>query len=335
MALILIAEESATERQRLRQILEARDHVIVEADNASYCLELIEVHRIDGVVLNALMSGIEDFELFQNLQKRNIPAIAISKTPQETATQHSLTRGTSAVLKEFPSADELHQTITSVLGGDDLEPSFPPEPQHSQTSATNQLVPLSINTLKNLIGIGIDRAAEILSEMTDCPIHFEIPKFEKITLDSLLPKLESTLGTKPICAAQLPFTGGFSGLAQLFFPRRSSELLTEAIAGEEPGSPDFEEAKQEMLTEVGNIVLNSVIGTIGNAMTEGIEFHVPIYIEDSIDNLLFATLEQDPQNKSFGLAGKSIVLLAQAAFEIQQLQIVGDIILFFRLDEKH
>lgn len=335
MALILIAEESATERQRLRKILEARDHVIVEADNAPYCLELIEVHRIDGVVLNALMSGVEDFELFQNFKKRKIPAIAISKTPQKTATQHSLARETSKVLKEFPSAEELHQTLAFLLSLEEDASRALSEVEHSQTSSQKEVMPLSINAFKNLIVIGIDRAEEVLSEMTDSPIHFEIIRLEKIKPESLQYNLGKILETKPISAVQLPFTGGFSGIAQLFFPKRSSELLTETIGGEEPGSPNFDRAKKEMLTEVGNIVLNSIIGNIGNALSKGIVFHLPIYVEDLIDNLLFTTLQQNPPNKLLEAASEPIMLLAQADFEIQQLQIVGDIILFFRLDEKH
>ena len=48
----------------------------------------------------------------------------------------------------------------------------------------------------------------------------------------------------------------------------------------------IEMSEEEMLTEVGNIVLNSVIGAIGNAVTQELRFSVLTYVEDSIDNLL-------------------------------------------------
>ena len=81
MGLILIADNSASERQRLRQIMESEDHVVVEADNSLYCLELIEVHRLDGALLNPFLSGTEQFELklLQALQQRKIPAIALAE----------------------------------------------------------------------------------------------------------------------------------------------------------------------------------------------------------------------------------------------------------------
>ncbi|MDJ0717111.1 MAG: response regulator [Prochloraceae cyanobacterium] len=334
MALILIGEESAVERRRLRQILEDRDWVIVEADNAPYCLELIEVHRIDCALLNVLMSGIEDFQVFQALENRNIPAIAISKADGEKAVQHWLAIGANAVLEEFPSAIEINQILSFALNLEQLKP--PIKSHHTSEilleKEIEEAIPLSIDTLKNLIGIAVEQAAEVLSELIDSPIHFEIPGINRITFDSLEPELEKIFGAKIICAAQLAFRGGFSGIAQLLFSRSSTELLTSAIAEEEPGSPDFEEAKEEMLTEVGNIVLNSIIGTIGNAITTEVTFDVPIYLEDSISNLMRATLYLDLQNKSPALTYNSSILLAQAAFTIQQLQVAGDIILCFRLD---
>ncbi len=57
MGLILIADNSASERQRLRQIMESEDHVVVEADHGLYCLELIEVPRLDGALLNPFFVG--------------------------------------------------------------------------------------------------------------------------------------------------------------------------------------------------------------------------------------------------------------------------------------
>jgi len=68
MALILIADNSASERQRLRQIMELEDHIVVEADNSQYCLEIIEVHRLDGALLNPFLSGsCFGFETFASI----------------------------------------------------------------------------------------------------------------------------------------------------------------------------------------------------------------------------------------------------------------------------
>ncbi len=131
--------------------------------------------------------------------------------------------------------------------------------------------------------------------------------------------------------AQLPFSGGFSGTSQLFFLTDSADILTEALTGEEPGSADFDQAKAEMLTEIGNIVLNGIMGAMSNAMTKSLEFSVPNYIEDTIDNLL-RTRSASAKPRSHSLDDRATILFAQAGFAIEELQVTGDIILFFQVD---
>jgi len=57
-------------------------------------------------------------------------------------------------------------------------------------------------------------------------------------------------------------------------------------------------------------------------MTRSLEYSVPSYIEDTIDNLL----------EAHALDKQSTILFAQAGFEIKELEITGDIILFFQVD---
>ena len=325
MALILIAENSASERKRLRQIVEAQDHVVVEADNGAYCLELIEVHRIDGALFNLFLSGVEVPELLQALQKHEIPAIAIAEELPEHQRQQFIDQGAFAVLNQSSSAGELSQNLAAALG---LEP-LPQTLADRQTVANSppenseeSLLSFSVKTLSNLMSIGIEQAGETLNELTDCPIEFQIPVVETLTFESLQQRLQEHFGVEPICAAQLPFSGEFSGTARLLFPTDSAQVLTQALTGEQPESPDFEQAKEEMLTEVGNIVLNSVIGAIGNAVTQELRFSVPTYVEDSIDNLLHSS----------SVTSQAKILLAQARFNIEELQIAGDIILFFQVE---
>ena len=161
-----------------------------------------------------------------------------------------------------------------------------------------------------------------MNELTNSPIQFQLPILETLTPQCLEKRLQEYFGDEPIFAAQLPFKGSFSGISQLFFLSDSSAALKEALTGETPDSPDFPLAKEEMLTEIGNIVLNGIMGTMSNAMTKSLEFSVPSYIEDSIDNLLV----------SHALNEHKTMLFAQAEFAIAELQVKGDIILFFRID---
>jgi len=327
MALILIADNSASERQRLRQIMELEDHIVVEADNSQYCLEIIEVHRLDGALLNPFLSGTEELELelLQALHKRKIPAIALAKENEKQLNQRCHEYEVFAILEKSPSALKLQQTLAAALGLKPLPQSLPETattltPQKKKQS--NLETSLSINSFKNLVALGIEQAQETLNELTESPIQFQTPILEIITFPSLEKRLQKLFGVEPISVAQLPFKGGFAGTSQLFFLTDSAAALTEALTGETPDSPDFPLAKEEMLTEIGNIVLNGIMGTMSNAMTRSLEYSVPSYIEDTIDNLL----------EAHALDKQSTILFAQAGFEIKELEITGDIILFFQVD---
>ncbi len=76
-----------------------------------------------------------------------------------------------------------------------------------------------------------------------------------------------------------------------------------------------------MLTEIGNVVLNTVMGTMSNAMTKNLEYSVPKYLEDTLDHLLENMISSSAQT----------ILLAQAHFMTEETEIKGDIILFFQV----
>ena len=327
MALILIADNSASERQRLRQIIELEEHVVVEADNSQYCLEIIEVHRLDGALLNPFLSGTEEVELdlLLALQQRQIPAIALAEDNDQQLQQHCRNNKVFAVLGKSPSAIELQDTLAAALSSNPIAKSPPKTtttPASAKEKQSNFETSLSVNSFKNLVSLGIEKAQETLNELTESPIEFKDPILETLTFPSLQERLRKLFGSEPIAVAQLPFSGGFAGTSQLFFLTDSAAALTEALTGETPDSPDFLLAKEEMLTEIGNIVLNGIMGTMSNAMTRTLEYSVPSYIEDTIDNLL----------QAHALDEQSTILFAQAGFAIAELEITGDIILFFQVD---
>lgn len=327
MGLILIADNSASERQRLREIIEQEDNIVVEADNRSYCLEIIEVHRLDGALLNPLLSGTEEMELelLQALQKRQIPAIALIDSQAKQVRQHCLDCGVFAILATSPSATEVQKTVAAALG-------LKPLPQSASATTTtdspskekksNLETFLSLNSFTNLVALGIEQAQATLNELTDSPIQFQSPILETLTPQFLRERLQELFGSEPISVAQLPFRGGFAGTSQLFFLTDSADALTEALTGETPDSPDFSLAKAEMLTEIGNIVLNGIMGTMSNALTKSLEYSVPSYREERIDNIW----------RSHSFEGQSTILFAQAGFALEEFQVTGDIILFFQVD---
>jgi len=179
-----------------------------------------------------------------------------------------------------------------------------------------------LDALQELVNIGIGQAAGVLNDMIDSPIRLQIPYLQILTPIDVEEELEQHLNGEQIAAVQLKFTGSFGGIAQLVFPTNSAALLVTMLTGEEVGTQDLDSVKIGTLSEVGNIVINGVMGAISNVLQQRLNYSIPTYSEGTIANLLI----------SGGLATDTVVLLAQTSFMIERLHIEGDIILIFNVN---
>ena len=179
-----------------------------------------------------------------------------------------------------------------------------------------------LDALQELVNIGIGQAAGVLNDMIDSPIRLQIPYLQILTPIDVAEELEQHLNGEQIAAVQLKFTGSFGGIAQLVFPTNSAALLVTMLTGEEAGTHDLDSVKIGTLSEVGNIVINGVMGAISNVLQQRLNYSIPTYSEGTIATLL----------KSGGLATDTVVLLAQTSFMIERLHIEGDIILIFNVN---
>ncbi|MEG3927087.1 chemotaxis protein CheC [Microcoleus sp. D3_18a_C4] len=178
-----------------------------------------------------------------------------------------------------------------------------------------------LDALQELVNIGIGQAAGVLNDMIDSPIRLQIPYLQILTPIDVEEELEQHLNGEQIAAVQLKFTGSFGGIAQLVFPTNSAAMLVTMLTGEE-GTQDLDSVKIGTLSEVGNIVINGVMGAISNVLQQRLNYSIPTYSEGTIASLLI----------SGGLATDTVVLLAQTSFMIERLHIEGDIILIFNVN---
>ncbi|HWR59058.1 MAG TPA: hypothetical protein VN328_09245 [Thermodesulfovibrionales bacterium] len=183
-----------------------------------------------------------------------------------------------------------------------------------------KITPEQTDVLKELINIGVGRAAGVLNEMMRFQVLLQVPFVKIISLSDMRKEME-TVGRYRLAAVRLGFRGPFSGTAALVFPPDSASKLVSILTGEEPGTPDLDSVRAGTLTEVGNIVINGVMGSIGNLLKRHILYSLPDYMEDTIDKML-ATSDgsQDPT-----------VLMVRTRFTFQKLLIEGDVLLLFEV----
>jgi chemotaxis protein CheC len=112
-------------------------------------------------------------------------------------------------------------------------------------------------------------------------------------------------------------------MAHLVFPAPSAARLVAALMSEDIGQQDDLDAiKVGTLSEVGNVVLNGVMGEISNLLHQQLKYSIPSYAEAQALKLF--NVED---------VGKQVtILLAQARFSVDQLLVTGDIILLFNID---
>ena len=143
-----------------------------------------------------------------------------------------------------------------------------------------QLTNDQVDALKELVNIGVSRAARMLNEMVDSRIVLEIPYIKILSAADLQQELVQKFDHDCFAAVGQSFTGSFSGVIELVFPTQSASKLVSVITGENIGSPDLDAVKMGTLSEIGNIVINSVMVSISNVLKQHMNYALPIYLED-------------------------------------------------------
>jgi len=146
------------------------------------------------------------------------------------------------------------------------------------------LTDIQSDALTEVVNIGVGRAASALSELMEERIELKIPHLEIVTLDQLSKNMDESSEPLDTSVAQ-DFSGGVSGRALLCFPKQSGIKLGQVLAGYEEETDELDMDLIGILEEVGNIVLNGVLGTIGNLIGSVVEnqfeYSVPVLHADS------------------------------------------------------
>ncbi len=180
------------------------------------------------------------------------------------------------------------------------------------------LTPQKNNALKEVINIGVGRAAGLLNEMLGAHVQLQVSLIKIFEYKNFKIELSEILSDN-LSIVRMPFQGSFSGTASLVFPCNSAAGLVCLLVGETAKDSDMDSIRTGALSEVGNIVLNGVMGSIGNIIEKQLNYSMPSYLEDTVLKLL-------SMNNPLP---DSVVMLAHTHLIIERNMIEGDILLFF------
>lgn len=177
-----------------------------------------------------------------------------------------------------------------------------------------------VDALTELVTLGIGRSAEVLNLILNSHIDLSAPVIRILDAGDLPEALEAD--EKRLSAISMRYNGSMDGVAELIFSSAEAGKLVDCITGEESRAEEGLDAlRAGTLCEVGNIVINALMGAISNELDFHLTYTVPTYLEGGVDTLVAEAK----------LAEARAVLLAKTVFSVASLRIEGEIAVFMSL----
>src|ERR1044071_9795917 len=149
------------------------------------------------------------------------------------------------------------------------------------------------DALVELINIAFSRTAASLSELTGHRVLLDVPKVEIYPVGDLAMKLAQFLPAELASVHQV-FTGPLTGDALLLLNYDGAVHLTDLLTDDSLQSRRLNESGREVLTEVGNILLNACLGVFGNLLHVRISFSVPrLHLETLSDMVRSLVIDKE------------------------------------------
>ena len=174
------------------------------------------------------------------------------------------------------------------------------------------------DAITELVNVGVGKGAEVLNTMLESHVHLQVPSLKILSPEDLKIEMEKTLKER-LGSVNMSFKGNFSGLAELVFSPENVSKLIKVLTKEDMIIEDIDSMHTGPLLEIGNIVLNSIMGSISNVLELHLTYSVPTYVETSADKIMLTKLITAHTD--------AVIIFAQTEFQAETLDIKGHIVM--------
>jgi chemotaxis protein CheC len=174
------------------------------------------------------------------------------------------------------------------------------------------------DALKELLNIGFGRAAASLSQLTGHRVLLDVPAVSIHPLQDLKNALGRVV-TDQVASVHQIFSGPVAGDALLILNHEAAGILKQLLTDEAPLPLQVDASAREVLTEVGNILLNACLGTFGNLLNVQVSFSIPHLDLDTLHGIL--------QSLLVNREGMRYGLLVHAGFRLRDTQLTGYLVI--------
>jgi chemotaxis protein CheC len=175
------------------------------------------------------------------------------------------------------------------------------------------------DALTELINIGYGRAAGALSELTGYRIQLEVPQVNMHAIDEIAPMLAEVMQGEVASVNQI-FTGPIAGNALLLLDEKAALVLSRLLSDDRAQVREFDASAREIVTEVGNILLNACLGVFGNLLHVHVSFAVPRLHVETVQHVLESVTLESAEKLRYGL-------MIHTRFRLRGSDVVGYLVI--------
>ena len=174
------------------------------------------------------------------------------------------------------------------------------------------------DALSELINIAFARTGAALSDLTGHRVLLNPPEVAVYRTAELRGALAKFV-PGDVASIHQVFAGPVAGDALLLLNYAGAVHLTDLLTDEQKPSNFLDESAREVLTEVGNILLNACLGMFGNLLKVHVTFSVPRLHLETLDELIASTTTDKGE--------MHYALVVYTAFQIRDSSVKGFLVI--------
>jgi two-component system chemotaxis response regulator CheY len=296
---VLLVDDSAYARQRFRKRLEAAGLEVIEAEGGEAALRLYGEWRPEVVTSDLLMPDMDGIAFIRALKALDPAAriVAVSADIQRASQEAALAAGASAFVGKIDDPEDLVRTVEALRG----------------TGVAFSMSLSQRDAFTELINLAVGRAARGLEVQLRRRILLQVPRFEIMRADEFRDLLDREAPQVGAVVYQ-PISGEIRGVSALLFPFDHAARLVRALVDDAERHAELSAAGQSALAEVGNILLNAVIASLGDQLATRLVVGLPVVLTGQTSSAASTMLIRSDLE-----ADHAIVLLSRLTVEGRDL----------------
>ncbi|HWQ68039.1 MAG TPA: hypothetical protein VN372_14370 [Methanospirillum sp.] len=178
-----------------------------------------------------------------------------------------------------------------------------------------EIAPVVLDGIRELITMGVGRAAGMLNPLTGAHITLSVPDVN--ILHNVMECHIHSVPEESASLVNLIFNGNLSGSTILIIPHISALNLVTILTGEEGTAAEMDALRVETLMEVGNIIISAIMSALCTLLETRLNYQIPVYRTGTAASLITHTLT----------SAEDTSIIAHIMLQTHKREIHGDIII--------